>query len=693
MPDTEASTTLFANGTGAGESCYLDSLVPSHVEVGYGSYGCHGDLGYEGKSVVVQRRPYYHALSAHAPARIVFQLDRRFTTFRCQIGFNDDVYPGASHASFTVLGDSRQVCASVHVVAGDPPRNVVADITGVQHLELIVSTSQWEYCHSIWLDPLVDCVPLGTREERIVDCLARTEITIPTLRPRSSRCIATVASAGYAGLLDDLLGSLYANGCCEDALTVVFLIGDDSECRRIVAKYGATLISCTLKAQLGVSVKALLYSVARVVDAQQFICLDADLLILQSLRPIFGALEACASESILACREGNHRGYRDLQHALMSAYGGRVADLARLLGTPNGEGSYPLVVNDGLFAGTRVALLALDDAISRMPSAVAWLDERRDIHYRNQFVFNLALARLGCGVELDPTYNVQLHTQNVDLRWAGGRIEAAWSGRIARVLHFCGNGRRKYPEWRNLFAQVPDPLVGRGDGDLYSDFLTALRVWVGRYGARALAWSFYGTTDAQTACIRDPSVLPLLALLHYVVRANGCIRVLEAGTGRGVSAACLASAVAFRQGGRVVTFDPAPQPERLELWKALPPVMSACIEQRIEDSIQGMAAALSASEQYEAALLDSLHNEDHVWTEFQLASQLVCAGGLILIHDVRFKHGTVEQALQRIEAAGYGVTRLWTASAGITEDDFLGLAVIENRGRNGEGQSPVRHDV
>jgi hypothetical protein len=95
-----------------------------------------------------------------------------------------------------------------------------------------------------------------------------------------------------------------------------------------------------------------------------------------------------------------------------------------------------------------------------------------------------------------------------------------------------------------------------------------------------------------------------------------------------------------------------------------------------------MRAALGAGERYEAAFLDSLHTADHVYQEFELARQLVCPGGLILIHDVRLQSGTVEAALQLIEDAGYGVTRLWTADRGAREDDFLGLAVIENRPRH-----------
>jgi predicted O-methyltransferase YrrM len=176
-------------------------------------------------------------------------------------------------------------------------------------------------------------------------------------------------------------------------------------------------------------------------------------------------------------------------------------------------------------------------------------------------------------------------------------------------------------------------------------------------------------------------VLPLLAALHYLIRSNGVVRVIETGTARGVSAGCLVSAIAHRSGGRVVTLDPFPHEDRLDLWAALPDRMRICIEQRTTGSIEGLRAAIAAGEHYEAALLDSVHTEEHVWAEFELAAQVVCPGGLILIHDARYRHGTVDRALMRIEVAGYPVVRLWCAEDGVAEDDHLGLAVIENRRR------------
>lgn len=660
---------------------FLDSLTPVEVKVGYGALGLGGDLGYEGKAVSVGRHGYAHALSTHPPARLVFDLGRRFEWFRTEVALNDDVEPGASHADFVVSADGRPVAAARRVAAGEPPSALEASVAGASRLELSVSTTRWHHSHAVWLDPQLG-VP--ARREVLRDCLSRAEIELPAPAPPARRCVATVVSPGFDGMLDDMLGSLRAHGNCHDAALVVFAVDPDDACRRVAEKYDARLVECRRSAVVNPTVKSVLYSAARVVDAESFLCLDADMLVLGDLRPVFAALEACPPRSILACREANGEGETRLSKALAEVYAGKPADIARIAGRNRGEGNYPLVVNDGLYAANREAMLALDEVIRGWEGARAWVDERADVWWRNQFVFNLALARLGCGVELSPVYNVQLNSQDVEPSVRDGRARAVFRGREARVLHFNGSGRGKYPELRGRYAAAREPMRGGGE-DAYAIFLEALRGWLGPRGLDALAWSFYGSTDTRTARVADPSTLPLLALLHYLVRANGCVRVLETGTARGVSAACLASAVAHREGGRVVTFDPSPHPDAEELWAALPDRMRGCIEHRAEDSLSGLKAALDARERYEAALLDTLHTEEHVWAEFELASRLVCRGGLILIHDVTFAYGTVEAALRRIERAGYGVARLWTAEGGVREDDRLGLALIENRRVGGKG--------
>jgi hypothetical protein len=185
--------------------------------------------------------------------------------------------------------------------------------------------------------------------------------------------------------------------------------------------------------------------------------------------------------------------------------------------------------------------------------------------------------------------------------------------------------------------------------------------------------------------VHDPSVFPPYAALHHLALANGCVRIIQTGSGRAstLSTACLAAAVAHREGGTVVGFDPH-YAAGGDILTLLPDQVRGCVEVRPVDCRAGMTAALAARERYHAALLDSISTADGVWADFQLASQLVVEGGLILVPGSSSSGSAVDRALARIANAGWGVARLSRAEDGVPEDDGLGLAIIENR------RSPAR---
>src|SRR6185295_6147057 len=326
---------------------YLDSIRLLQKQVGYGDLGMYGDLGYEGRQVTVRRQPFPHAFSTHPPARLRFHVERRFASFSCQVALNDDVPAGWSHADFSVVADGREVANEPYVQAGEPPRPLIADISGAEYLELVVRTSRWENSHAVWLDPRVDESPAPVTH--LFDSLSRAEMIVPERLPRTERCIATVVSPGFEHLLDDMLGSLYANGCCNDALVVVFVLNGNDACKRVIAKYKAVAVHCQPRAGLNPMTKAVMYSTARVVDAKHYLCLDADMVVIGDLRPIFATLEALPEGRILACREGNTQYANHLGSAIKWIYDGGEADL-RQLGVTSQEQAYSLVVNDGLYA-------------------------------------------------------------------------------------------------------------------------------------------------------------------------------------------------------------------------------------------------------------------------------------------------------------------------------------------------------
>ena len=426
---------------------YLDGLPIIESAVGYGALGTRGSLGYDGLMVRVGGAPDGHALSAHAPSRLTFFCGGEYERFVCKVAINDDAADKQTSADFSVWADGRLAAVATQVRAGDSPREISANITGAQQLCLTAHTIQWPFCHSVWIEPEV------TRDaaHRWSDALGRVEVPSPPDKIEVDYCIATVVSTGYEHLLDGLLTTLASQPWPSQTRVVVFNIDDDARCAATIAKYGAQAIPCKLIARRNASIKSVLYSVASLVPARYYLCLDADTLILDDLRPIFAAIDAHPPDTILVARDAFLKQDR-LANQLREHYRGDDRDLGTLLGRASEEGNYNLLVNDGVFAGSRFAMLALDNLIRNMSHAAAWVDFYQDHGWRNQFIFNLALARLRCGVELDWRYNLQMHMRDPQPATIDGRPRATWRGQTAHVLHFCGWGRNKYSDWRKQIA-------------------------------------------------------------------------------------------------------------------------------------------------------------------------------------------------------------------------------------------------
>ena len=170
-------------------------------------------------------------------------------------------------------------------------------------------------------------------------------------------------------------------------------------------------------------------------------CLDADTLVLDNLHPLFEAIDAYPPASVLVCRDA-FLGHGSLQQQLVSHYRGQGADFQTLLGSLNGEAGYGLAVNDGVFAGSRRALLSIDQLLRTMPHAINWNDRFPNHGWRNQFLFNLTLARMNCGVEIDPINNLQVHVHDVSWYRQHGRVRGTLAWKACAYAPFLWLGAR-----------------------------------------------------------------------------------------------------------------------------------------------------------------------------------------------------------------------------------------------------------
>lgn len=505
---------------------------------------------------------------------------------------------------------------------------------------------------------------------RLTDCLARCYITKPKQWRPVERALVTVTSPGYAEQADEMLTSAAAYGCVPDAARVIYAVDPDDEQRSLARKHGATLVECEAQGRIDSQIKAVTYSAHLATPAHRYVVIDGDCVVLDSLEPLYAALEALPAGRVLAARDGllAKNAWPDLGAMLVGSYVGTV-DEVREMGADPKLLSYPLCINDGVYAADYDALASLDKLI-RSWRAHVWADGHATNTWRNQFVFNLACAAEDRLVELDASWNAQRYFDPITFTTTGGRLRGEMRGAPVRIAHFCAGSSRHHVKdgwWRRLSKTPPRPVVRDG----YCEFLCALNEWVAWHGEDALAWSFYGTQDGRGGVASKSGGYPAFEAVYALLRAEGVARVVETGTARGVSTALLACAVAGRPGAQVLTIDPAMRPDRNDLWGLLPDLASRAImplAARAEDVLSNLDVA-----PFDAALIDSLHTREQVLFEFVELRRVVKPGGLILIHDPLLRTATVGEAVKVISEA-YPCVVLPQA-----DGDGLGLAVVTNK--------------
>jgi hypothetical protein len=289
----------------------------------------------------------------------------------------------------------------------------------------------------------------ASRGSTLVDCLESTEILLTTVPAARDLCIAVVASESMAPLLDGLLTTLKRRGGCGDIPITVLAAGRNEYVEAVRRSHGVEVVPCRALRGTGPNLKGALYSLATVVKARQYLCLDADLLVLGELRSLFSRLDTSPPGSMLVAAEGPPGRTLRLAEGLEVVHRASREEIDKLCGDPSLKDRV-LCVNDGVMLADRTAFEAVDRAVRDNPEWLGWCFARQDVRWRQKGVLTLALASGGRPLDLDPLDNLQLHATSVQEDVVEGEVRALWDGKAVRVLHFNGVGRRYWDQWRRV---------------------------------------------------------------------------------------------------------------------------------------------------------------------------------------------------------------------------------------------------
>lgn len=420
----------------------LSSHNVESTSVGYGDVGFGGKIGFADLYISVANRYYPNAIGAHAPSKLTFALPQGMQGFSAYVALNDTSEPGAV-ADFLVYADNELIAATHSVRPGESPRLIEGELYGSKKVHLVANTTHWPGCHTTWIDPIV----IRQETPSITGVLGDIDVPLESSIDYCDTCIAVIVTDGYESMAEAMLGSLWDNGGCRDASILIITDSGNTSCQHLASKFNAIVKHIHRIPKDTYIIKSIAYSVARMIRASNYIILDVDMIVTNSLNPLLSSIGVVPSSHILICKEQEGQSQSVLSSGIDTyahPYFGKPGDLANLKVTQQMSQHCP-VFNGGVMAGTREAFFGLESAMrDLMPFSGYWekqevyIPDSTRVKWREQGVMNASLARTGKWSELSGIYNCQLAVSNHPFEIIQGAPSASIENQQATIIHFNG---------------------------------------------------------------------------------------------------------------------------------------------------------------------------------------------------------------------------------------------------------------
>ncbi|OLV17045.1 NPCBM/NEW2 domain-containing protein [Deinococcus marmoris] len=157
-----------------GKDVWLSDLAYVSAQSGWGPVEfdrSNGEQGLrDGGALTIAGRTFDRGMGVHAPSALDYDLGRTCTAFSAQLGLDGEVGKRGS-VVFEVYGDGQKLYDSGPLRGGDPARQAVVDLRGVQTLRLSATDGGdgLAYDHADWADARLQCGTAVTGQPGTLD--------------------------------------------------------------------------------------------------------------------------------------------------------------------------------------------------------------------------------------------------------------------------------------------------------------------------------------------------------------------------------------------------------------------------------------------------------------------------------------------------------------------------------------------
>lgn len=412
-----------------------------YSEVGHGVLGTYGDSGY-GIVISVNGLSFDNYISAHPSAILKYRIPESSQYFSCQLALNDSSEEFSSvDFEFIVDGETRHYS---HNVGKFTLVDVGFLLDNNSILEIKIISTNKIICHSLIINPI-----FSNKKPNYLLCpIHKSKIsTEKYTKEKFNVCIASFVDTKFIKYAEILQQTIKEKSSTE--IKFVYLGESSPEltdfCQQtnsifipITCVYGQDIANKQVQA---IYHKPSTYSIAKIINANIYIIIDVDMICTSDINLLVERIESNNPESISVCKDAHTEGltFGDLIIAEWSAYKGSVTNKHMLRLTPK-ELSSSLIINSGVIAGKRKAVLGVEDTMRRlMPSSIFYLNDKISEPVREQALMNLSMIKYGEVELLHKKYNLQVLWEELNFEYDGKNIKAFSEDFEPCFAHFNGH--------------------------------------------------------------------------------------------------------------------------------------------------------------------------------------------------------------------------------------------------------------
>lgn len=419
-------------------------------EISYGELGIYGDMGYE---IIpsVNGILYQNIISAHPDSTLVYKIPENTTYFSCKIALNDSSEEFSS-CNFEIYVD-KELRFSSQNLGKFVLSHVEIILDDNSEIELICKIQNKLICHGLWID-----AQFTEKPKYILDSIRKTKIHSIYYKQKYENVVVSYLDTNFIKYAKTLKDSITKN--TSSNIKFVYLIEDKQDLINFCLENDAIYIQISdiqnkdisQKGIESIYHKASTYSIAKFVNAENYIILDLDMICVSNIQNLIERINV-TNDEILVCKDSHTEGlsFGDLIVSSWSAYKGNK-NCKHILNLNESELKSQLIINSGLIAGKKKAILSIEDQIKRLsPISLYYLDENKN-PVREQALFNLALIKYNKYQILHKKYNLQAIWEEILIESENNEVKAYSEDFSPCLIHFNG------PDSKKILNEIIDNL-------------------------------------------------------------------------------------------------------------------------------------------------------------------------------------------------------------------------------------------